>query len=217
MKIINNSESFRIIDLLNQYEDLYFEDLNLTAHAYRSSLVLVDLTDAMKAGKSCARWLFSVNPWKMDQDRLCMTEYVEMAAPECDTLGELVERLRAGKPLHEVDGLTVEAGLQPSSRTFSPFAPVKPVKLGERLTAGTVVKAIRAGKIATGYTEGRYTDDYAADAAYDFYRGNFDLQAFAMDIYEHPNGWRFWWHDAEHTAIVAACHTFDYKRLTLAG
>lgn len=216
MTIIKNGEDFRIIDLLNQYDDLYFEGLNVSAHPYCNSLVIIDLSDAMKPGKSCTRWLFSVSQWKMDSDRLCMTEYVEMAAPECDTLAELVAWLRAGKPLQEVDGLTVETGAQSSNRTFSPFAPVKPVKLGERLNASTIAKAIRAGQIVAGRTEGRYTDDYAADAAYDFYRGEIDLQAFAQDIYEHPSGWRFWWHDESRKEITAACHTFDYKRLAVA-
>lgn len=64
--------------------------------------------------------------------------------------------------------------------------------------------------------KGRYTDDYAADAAYDFYRGEIDLKAFALDIYEHPQGWRFWWNNENRTDIVAACHTFDYKRLAVA-
>ena len=216
MKIINTSETFRIIDLMNQYDDLYFEDLNICAHPYRSSLVIIDLTNGMKTGKTCTRWLFSVSPWKMDADRLCLTEYVEMVAPECDTLCELVAWLRAEKPLHEVDGLTFETGAQPSNRTFSPFSAVKPVKLGERLNASTVAKAIRAGQIVAGRTDGRYTDDYAADAAYDFYRGDIDLQAFAQDIFEHPSGWRFWWRDESRTEITAACHTFDYKTLAVA-
>lgn len=216
MTIIKNGEDFRIIDLLNPYDDLYFEGLDVSAHPYCNSLVIVDLSDAMKPGKSCTRWLFSVSPWTMDADRLCMTEYVEMAAPECDTLAELVAWLRAGKPLQEVDGLTVKTGAQASNRTFSPFAPVKPVKLGERLNASTIAKAIRAGQIVAGRTEGRYTDDYAADAAYDFYRGEIDLQAFAQDIYEHPSGWHFWWHDESRKEITAACHTFDYKRLAVA-
>ena len=216
MKIINNCEEFRAIGLLNQYDDLYFEGLNISARPYRNSLVIIDLTNAMQNGKTCTRWRFSVSTWKMDAARLCMTEYVEMAAPECDTLAELVAWLRAGKPLHEVDGLTAETGSQASNRTFSPFAPVKPVKLGERLNAATVSKAIRAGQIVAGRTECRYTDDYAMDAAYDFYRGDIDIQAFAQDIYEQPHGWRFWWHDDTRREIVAACHTFDYKTLAVA-
>lgn len=216
MKQIKNSADFQIIDLLNQYDDLFFEDLNVSVHPYRSSLVIVDLTNAMKPGKTCARCRFSVSPWAMDRDRLCILEYVEMAAPECDTLAELVEWLRAGKELREVDGMTIERGEQAATRTFSPITAVKPVKLGERLTAATIAKAIRAGQIVTGRTDARYTDDYAADAAYDFYRGDIDLQAFAMDIYEHPQGWRFWWKDNSRTEIVAACYTFDYKSLAVA-
>ena len=216
MKQIKNSADFRIIDLLNTHDDLFFQDLNISVHPYSSSLVIVDLTNAMKPGKTCARYLFGVSPWKMDQDRLCMLEYIEMSAPECDTLAGLVDRLRSGKELQKVDGLSFERGDLPAVRIFSPFAPVKPVKLGERLNAATIAKAILAGQIVSGRTDGRYTDDYAADAAYDFYRGEIDLQAFAMDIYEHPQGWRFWWKDNSRTEIVAACHTFDYKSLAVA-
>lgn len=216
MKQFKSSKDFRIIGLLNQYDDLYFADICVSAHPYRNSLVIIDLTDAMKPGKTCARWLFSVSPWKMDADRLCMTEYVEMSAPRCDTLAEIVAWLRAGKRLLDVDGLTFTAGTQASNRTFSPFVPVKPVKLGERLNAGTIAKAIRAGQIVAGRTEGRYTDDYAFDAATDFGRGEIDVQAFAQDIYENPRGWRFWWHDDTRREIVAAFHTFDYKTLVVA-
>lgn len=216
MKQYNNSADFRIFDFCANHDDLYFSDALVCVHPYSNSLVIIDLTDAMQNGKTCARWLFSVSPWKMDADRLCMTEYVEMAAPECDTLAELVAWLRAGKPLREVDGLTISAGTQPGNRTFSPFAPVKPVKLGDRLNAGTIAKAIRAGQIVAGRTDGRYTDDYAFDAATDFGRGEIDVQAFAQDIYENPRGWRFWWHDDTRREIVAACHTFDYKTLAVA-
>lgn len=216
MNQIKNGEGLYIIDLLNQHDDLYYEDLNISVHPYSSSLVIVDLTNAMKPGKTCARYLFSVTPWIMDRDRLCMLEYVEMAVPECNTLGALVEWLRAGKDLQEVDGLSFSRGEQAATRTYSPFAAVRPVKLGERLNAATVAKAILAKQIFMGHTDVRYTDDYAADAAYDFYRGEIDLHAFAMDIYEHPRGWRFWWKDDSRTEIVAACHTFDYKSLAVA-
>lgn len=216
MKIINNCEEFRVIDFWDQYDDLYFSDSLISARPYRYSLVIIDLANAMKNGKTCTRWLFSVSPWHMDTSKLSFTAYIKMAAPECDTLAELVDWLRAGKPLQEVDGLTVSVGGQPGNRTFSPFAPIKPVKLGDRLSAATIAKAICAGQIVAGRTDGRYTDDYAFDAATNFGRGEIDVQAFAKDIYEDPCGWRFWWHDDTRREIVAACHTFDYKTLAVA-
>ena len=215
MKIIDNSADVKIFDLY-QHDDIYYRDVNVFARAYLDSVVIIDLTNAMRNGRNCTRWHFSASSWHMDTSRLCITEYMEMAAPECDTLPELVEWLRAGKPMTEVDGLEFRTDEQAGNRTFSPFASIKPVKLGERLTAATIAKAILSGQIAAGVTEGRYTDDYAADAAYDFYRGEIDLKAFALDIYEHPQGWRFWWNNENRTDIVAACHTFDYKRLAVA-
>lgn len=216
MHIINNSSEFRLFDLANNHDDLYFADINTFTHAYCNSIVIIDLTNAMKNGKTCSRWLFSAKPWHMSANRLCITEYLEMAAPECDTLPQLLDWFRAGTPLTEVDGLTVEIDSQPGNRTFSPFAPVKPVKLGDRLNAAIVAKAIQSGQIAAGRTDGRYTDDYAMDAACNFYRGNIDLNHFAADIYEHPSGWRFWWKTTDRTEIVAACHNFDYKTLVVA-
>ena len=216
MKIINNCEEFRVIDFWDQYDDLYFSDSLISARPYRNSLVIIDLANAKQNGKTCTRWLFSVSPWHMDTSKLSFTAYIMMAAPECDTLAELVAWLRAGKPLQEVDGLTVSVGGQPGHRTFSPFAPIKPVKLGDRLSAATIAKAICAGQIVAGRTDGRYTDDYAFAAATDFGRGEIDVQAFAQDIYENPRGWRFWWHDDTRREIVAACHTFDYKTLAVA-
>lgn len=215
MNIINNSESFRLYDL-NHYDDYYFSDLNTYIHQYRSSIVIIDITNAMKPGKACTRWLFSISPWKMQEHCLCEFEYVEMAAVNCNTVSDLLALLRSGAPLTEVDGLTVEISAQPSTRTFSPFASIKPVKLGDRLNASTIAKAICAGQIISGRTDGRYTDDYAADAGYNFYRGDIDLYHFAADIYEHPSGWRFWWKNTDHSEIVAACHTFDYKTLVVA-
>lgn len=216
MTIINDSANFELYQLCNHYDDLYFEDTQFFAHRYSNSVVLVDLENAMKAGKTCTRYLFRVNLWEMEAERLCITEYLEMAFPECSTLAEMFQHLRNGAPLEDVAGLSVEISTQAGNRTFSPFATVKPQKLGERLNASGIAKAILAGQIVAGRTDGRYTDDYAMDAAYDFYKGDIDLQHFASDIYEHPSGWRFWWKDNDHTEIVAACHTFDYKTLVVA-
>ena len=64
MKIINNCEEFRVIDLLNQYGDLYFEGLNISAHPYRNSLVIIDLARPAPAGFSASargRWTLTAS------------------------------------------------------------------------------------------------------------------------------------------------------------
>lgn len=216
MKTITISTTFDLYHLQNTYDDLYFLDVNAFVHSYQNSIVIIDLTNAMKTGKTCTRWLIRANPWKMESTRLCMAGYLKIAFPDCSTVFDLVQALRSGAQPKEVDGLTIDTCQQPGNRTFSPFVTVKPVKLGERLNAATIAKAICSGQITAARTDGRYTDDYAADAAYDFYRGEIDLVSFAYDIYERPSGWRFWWKDSGKTEIVAACHTFDYKTLTVA-
>lgn len=216
MKIIDNSSLLTLWDITNTHDDLYFRDLNVTTRSYQNSLVIIDLANAMKTGKRCTRWLLRCAPWHMDNTRLCLMEYIELAFPACSTLSDLVSALRSCSRVDDIDGLSIDIRDQPSSRTWSPFATVKPQKLGDRLAAATIAKAIMAGQIATGRTDGRYTDDYAMDAAYNFYAGDINLRLFAADIYEHPDGWRFWWKTTDKTEIVAACHTFDYKTLTVA-
>lgn len=216
MKTITYSAAFHLFNLENTYDDLYFLDINALVHSYQNSVVIVDLTNAMKTGKTCTRWLIRANPWKMESTHLCMTGYLKVAFPDCSTVFDLVQALRSGDQPKEADSLTIDTCQQPGNRTFSPFVTVNPVKLGERLNAATIAKAICSGQITAARTDGRYTDDYAADAANDFYRGEIDLVSFASDIYEHPSGWRFWWKNGGKAEIVAACHTFDYKTLTVA-
>lgn len=216
MQIIETSAALNLYDITNTHDDLYFADLNVTTHSYQNSLVIIDLANAMRTGKRCPRWLLRCAPWYMDRTRLCLMEYINLVFPGCSTLSDLLNALRSSTPIAEIDGLTIDAGDQPSNRTWSPFAAPKPQRLGDRLTAAAIAKAIQAGQITAGRTDGRYTDDYAADAAYNFYAGDLDLSRFASDIYEHPDGWRFWWKSTDRKEIVAACHTFDYKTLTVA-
>ena len=93
MKIINSCEEFRIFDFWDQCDDLYFSDSLISARPYRNSLVIIDLANAMKNGKACTRWLFSVSPWHMDTSRLSFTAYIKMAAPECDTLASVLDHI----------------------------------------------------------------------------------------------------------------------------
>lgn len=213
---ITTSEQMRIFELANTHGGIYFSDCLAFVQRFADQLLVIDLQDAMKPGKSCTRWSFGVDRWHAERNRLCTMEYVEMAAPECETVAELIAHLRAGRPLLAVDGLTVEISDERSTRTFSPFAKVKAGKLGERLNAASIAKAILSGQIIAARTDLRLTDDYAMDSACDFYAGDLELTEFAREVYEHPSGWRFWWDDSDRSKIRAACHTFDYKTLTVA-
>lgn len=216
--MINRFENsnMELFELCNTRDDLYFPELKICIHSYATSVVIIDLNNAMKRGAFCKRWLFSVNRWHMDENRLVITDYLTMAANGSDTVAELVDFLRSGEEFTEVDGLTVEIGERKATSVYSPFAEVKPVKLGERLNAATIAKAILSGQITGGRTDERLTDDYAMDAAYDFYRGDIDISLFAKKLIESPRGWRFWWKDNSQNEICAACGYFDYKTLFVA-
>ena len=58
-------------------------------------------------------------------------------------------------------------------------------------------KAILSGQIYEGRCDGRYTDDYAYDAAVGFRSGvRLYLPSFAKELIESPSGWRVY---ADHT------------------
>ena len=73
----------------------------------------------------------------------------------------------------------------------------------------TVVKLLRSGKVHVVCT-GRYTDDYAFDAAYNFCKGGLSPEAvlkLADDIERSPSGW---WCSPNSNGkhIDLGCHSF---------
>lgn len=212
---VNNmfAKNVHIYDL-EQHRDVYYADINAHIKVYNDTVVITDLTNAMQRGKTCKEYTIYANPWRMDETGLSLSEIVELMTPECDTIAELMQAIRQKEGIHEVCGSSLSIKEVQATRIFSPFYTPKQAKLGETLTATTITRAIIAGKISSVKTTARYTDDYALDAAENFYQGEVDLQNFAREIYEDPKGWSFYWGDS-HKEIHAAHYHFDYKTLTL--
>ena len=205
-----------IYEAMNHHGSRFFERENVSVWVSydNADVQIVDLTNALQRGKTCRFWHFSTTPYYLQTDRLDVSEYVEQAYPAADSFGSLVALLRSGAAPEVVDHCKISAGETPATRVYSPFVKVKPGKLNlSRLNAATVARAILAGQITGGRVDEITTDDYAFDAAVDFQRGAFDVRKFAVDLIEHPSGWRFW--STKPGEITAACHTFDYRTLYL--
>lgn len=92
---------------------------------------------------------------------------------------------------------------------------IKPIK--KRPSKWRVSDVIRL-LVNKQYTDlkcnGKYTDDYHYDNAYDFQRGKIaDPIAFAQDLYENPDGWWVNNRELEKGTISINCHSFDYNEL----
>ena len=212
-----NGGGERLIDVLLDYGERFYKAEQLRTCVYNGQLVITDISDALKPGKSCKEWAFYIHSWE-NPDNLAPVEFVEMATG-CDTLQELAAFLRAGESFLEVRGLNIATREMKAIRTYSPFAVIKPIKAPEKWTIAHVWKAILSGQISAGSVSGIYTDDYAFDAAYNFQAGDMGregLLQLAQKLIDSPRGWSVYEAKTQENGSVVlkiACHTFDFREL----
>jgi hypothetical protein len=208
---VNGSEIYKSSDIeLNSNISGYFADINAYIHFYADSAVLIDLTNALKTGKECNRYLISKNVW--DDRKSVITELWNIA--KIETVKAFYDAIITNSL--NIETLKVETGSQKSINTFSPFVEIKPIKTPSKWTIAHVWKAILAGQIYKGVKDGHYTDDYARDNANNFNKGcSLHTTTLANKLIEHPSGW--WVSvDKEENGIIQLsvnCHSFDYNTL----
>lgn len=146
------------IDILNNHNSLYFKAEKMYAHIYANSIVVIDLTNAMKTGKTCTYYSLRDN----FNDGLVVTLYNK----GIKTFSDLFAAIKNGELTEYIS--TAE---QKSSSTFSPFVKVNPIKTPTKWNRTHIWKAILSGQIWNGETSYHYTDDYAYDYAYNYHQG----------------------------------------------
>lgn len=209
---VNGTEIFKSSDIeLNSNISGYYADINAYVHFYRDSVVLVDLTNALKTGKTCKRYSFRLNIY--DDSKSVLTELWNIA--KIETL-KAFHNAVITESLSSIKTLDVYASEEKSIKTFSPFVEIKPIKIPKKWTIAHVWKAILSGQIYKGVKDGRYTDDYAYDAATNFSKGSrLHLVSLAEKLIEHSSGW--WVSvDKEENGIIQLsvnCHSFDCNTL----
>lgn len=179
----------------------YFQDINAFVTVGTDRITIVDLTYALIPGKECVR--------------ITMTP-VERYSPTpinagLDTFRAVYEAffVRREKPVVECN--VHEARLK-SMQVFTPFKKIRPVRQPSRWTIPHVWKAILSGQIYEGHCSGRYTDDYAYDAAVNFRSGAaLHLPSFAKKLIEDSSGWHVYCDKADGNQVQLSvdCYTFD--------
>ncbi len=209
---VNGTEIFKSSDIeLNSNISGYYADINAYVHFYRDSVVLVDLTNALKTGKTCKRYSFRLNIY--DDSKSVLTELWNIA--KIETL-KAFHNAVITESLSSIKTLDIYTSEEKSIKTFSPFVEIKSIKTPKKWTIAHVWKAIFSGQIYKGVKDGHYTDDYAYDAGCNYGTGSrLHLVSLAEKLIEHSSGW--WVSvDKEENGIIQLsvnCHSFDCNTL----
>lgn len=182
----------------------YYQDINAYIHMRPQRITITDLTNALIPGKECE----SITVEKQDDySSLCLYS-------GCKTMRDLYERYFVKRELP--DGCKVYTRQRRSMETFTPFRPIKPIRMPKKWTLPHVWKAILAGQVYQGKVDGKYSDDYAYDAAMGYHEGRkLDLPTFAKELIESSSGWRVTATDTDgdKATLSVDCYSFDMNTL----
>lgn len=162
---------------------VYVKDSNVLLKLYRESASIIDLENALKAGKTCKKYCFTFADADNGYCGLC---YFLDDLP----FAEFVNNCRAGNYSRnssrlELMGIKFNEYELKACRVISPFAAVKKQDFTKGIINGAkLAKAILAGQVKEIVCAGRYTDDYYDDAKRNFCKGRkiTDFLKFADEL-----------------------------------
>jgi hypothetical protein len=181
------------------------------------SLRLLDTSLAMTRGNVCPGFQISRNYIDSKDRSYPVTNFLiafdyDLAAAFKYCL-DLAPDNYPGKTV-ELRGLSYQITNTPqrSHRTFSPLnlANLKPLATEpEKWTMAHAYRALANNQAAELKCDGRYSDDYAFDAAVNCFVGvKLNALRFLEDIYTSPSGWSAWKSSSDQR-INVTCHSFD--------
>lgn len=201
---VDGKSIFRSADISCWDHDVgYFADINAYVEVSVRHIVIKDLRDALIPGKECARMVLEQNdPYASP-----------LLYAGLETFREVYDKFFIRR---ELPDCRVYESSTRSMKTFTPFKPIRPIRLPAKWTLPHVWKAILSGQIYQGWCTGRYTDDYAYDAAVNFHSGRgLHLPSFAKELIEDPSGWYVHPDKAEGTSIPLSVNCYSFNTNTL--
>ncbi len=203
---VGNDEIFPSADRpLNARESGYYADVNCKVHFYYDSIQIIDLSNAMKTGKECAKRTF-----------VAEANYTNFGDMQNDLQDKGIETLSDLLKATEIQGYSLHESSHKGVHIFSPFVDNKPIKEPQKWTASHLAKAILSGQVFYGEIEGQYSDDYAGDAQRDFGRGKpVHLEEVARSLIEGGKSGLHITHQVNAdgmTEISLSNYSFDYKK-----
>ncbi len=209
-----NNEDWTNFVNRNTYHGYYLEGTNTFIQLRgrdRNELVIGDVGNAYKRGKECVFYTLIGNEFNCIYQVLAKFNYnIQAIFVACEAIdfdskpnGTLFEKLSVSK--------RAEKGVN----TFSPFLldRLNPLKeIPKKWTMNHVIRMLANDQFEGLRTSGKYTDDYAYDAAYDFQKGSISRDAMLLELVEEPRGWWIDGGDKDGDELGINCHSFDYKK-----
>jgi hypothetical protein len=214
IKPLNTNAAWMNFVNRNTYSGYYLEGTNFFIQLRgrdRNELVIGDVKNAYKRGEECIFYTLIGNEFNCIYQVLAMFNYdVQAIYAACDAIdfdskpnGTLFEKLSVSKRARK------------GVNTFSPFLLdcLNPLKeIPKKWTVNHVIRMLANEQFEGLRTSGKYTDDYAYDAAYDFQKGSVSRDAMLLELVEEPRGWWINGGDKDGDELGINCHSFDYKK-----
>lgn len=220
--------STKIVESAEKWEDwanhgtVYVKNPNIRFHCYRDSIEIVDLKNALLKGNVCDAWSINWDSFKTKDQ--CgglnfLSRNFEFSATKLleylHGISWAIDQWGSGSFVaDEAWCVKIHHSPKDSKRVWTPFAPerIKPLKeMPKKWTIPHVVRALHNGQYSNLKCTGRYTDDYAFDAAMKFQVGELDGGPFAKRLIESPSGWRTY---ETRGVVTIDCHHFDNNEFT---
>ena len=218
------------IDFLCSLDSYYFEESMLHVKSYASGgqIHFTMLDNALQSGKSVTSFLFDER--KSGSSSTC--DVLNALSALCggittpSTIRAYLETIDQGVGSEyecrdlSVRGYEIRMTVRKTSavRVYSPFALARLKPLTEIPAKWTLVHAKRAlanGQFNNLHCNGKYSDDYAFDAATNYGMGQLDGMAMLQKLVTSPSGW--WTSlNPETLSVSICCHHFDSNRMVLA-
>lgn len=213
-------------EVYNKHADVYCENtqkvLRYSSRGIGSQLFIKDLANAFKTGAECAGYSIDGNE----------TDAIDMFIASCnyslsvmflrceEALNELAENQYHGTIEGPGYNVSVYDRTSKGVRTFSPLPEaLKSLKrldaIPKKWTLRHVMRMLANGQHVNLETRDRYTDDYAMDAAHNYYKGELCGLDLLKDLSETPSGWWISPAAADGDRLGISCHHFDYKQCTV--
>ncbi len=200
-------------------ESYYFADSLLYVEMYsgQQSIVITDVTNAMKPGKTCQQVKFS-GVWNSNKCEVAnlLHQYGDDFRQVFAALAEIpAVKYNGGTDvvLRGIEGRAYNSE-EPSIKQFSPFATVNRLKeVPAKWTLAHVVRALVNGQFTGLKCNHHYTDDYAWDAAVNFQQGSIVPTGLIQELVDSKSGW---WVSADKSGyLTVACYSFKSYGFTL--
>lgn len=198
-------DTFENIDF-SKKGTVYVEDIKVQVDIFMDQIRFTDVEYALKSGKTCRRVSISTNNHFDGWGKIF--EFI-------DSISDIRDFISSDETEYGND-IKVYRYEHKSVNFFSPFnlTNLKPLKeVPKKWTTKHVVRMLANGQFEDLRRDSRYTDDYASDAAYNYYKGSInDVSAFMIRLLDGANhGWWIGSNGGSAGRISINCHHFEYN------